>query len=121
MVSYTKGKKKADIWNASAYYKPSLGKMVIRPGEPNIFREEKPPEEKKTPFALPCVEWMGKKWLWDERLEELRSVKEPWDSIHADDFYVKEYGGYSGNQNVLFFRTGAKTAFLALKDCREVI
>lgn len=121
MVSYTKGKKKADIWNATAYYKPSVGKLVIRPGEPNIFREEKPPEEKKTPFALPCVEFNGKKWYWDERLRELRSVKEPWDNIHADDFFVKERTGYTAKERILFIRTGGITRFLALKDCREVI
>lgn len=37
-------------------------------------------------WMLPIVRYEGKKWFFDERLRQLRSVKNPHDFMDLDDF-----------------------------------
>jgi hypothetical protein len=40
--------------------------------------------------ALPVVEYRGKFYFLDRRLNEIRSIKEPWLNISLDDLSMSE-------------------------------
>lgn len=40
--------------------------------------------------ALPVVEYRGKLYFLDRRLNEIRSIKEPWLNISLDDLSMSE-------------------------------
>jgi hypothetical protein len=40
--------------------------------------------------ALPVVEYQGKLYFLDRRLNEIRSIKEPWLNVSLDDISISE-------------------------------